>query len=75
MKRDEYDEAINLLAQFARQNLPDGCTLILSFSRGEASMQVTGPDGDDIEGNEPQAGFAHAVEVAREHCEEHGEEQ
>lgn len=71
MRLDQYDEAINLLAQFAGQNLPDGYTVILSFSRGEASMQVEGPDGDDIEGDDPPQGFIHAVEVACEHYEEH----
>ncbi len=74
MRLDQYDEAINLLARFAGQNLPDGYTVILSFRRSEASMQVEGPDGDDIEGDDPPQGFTHAVEVACEHAQEEGQQ-
>ena len=74
MKLDQYDEAINLLARYAEQNLPDGYTVILSFRRSEASMQVEGPDGDDIEGDDPSRGFANACEVACEHAQEEGQQ-
>ena len=75
MRLDQYDEAINLLARFAGQNLPDGYTVILSFRLGEASMQVEGPDGDDIEGDYSPQGFVEACEVAREDYEEHLNEE
>ena len=71
MKLDQYDEAINLLARFAEQSLPDGYTVILTFGKCEASMQLEGPDGDDIEGDDPPRGFVEACELAREDYEEH----
>ena len=76
MALDQYDEAINLLARYAKQNLPDGYTLILSFSRREASLQVEGPDGDDIEGGGAccspcHRGFVDACDVACEDRKEH----
>ena len=74
MKLDQYDEAINLLARFAEQNLPDGYTIILTFSKREASMQLEGPD-DDIEGDYSPQGFVEACEVAREDWEEHLNEE
>ena len=70
MKLDHYDEAINLLARFAQQELPDGYTVILAFSKSESSMQLEGPD-DDIEGDDPPRGFVEACELAREDYEEH----
>jgi hypothetical protein len=70
VKLDQYDEAINLLARFAERNLPDGYTLILTFSKSESSMQLEGPD-DDIEGDDPPRGFVDACELACEDYEEH----
>ena len=70
MKLDQYDEAINLLARFAEQNLPDGYTVILAFSKIEASMQLEGPD-DDIEGDDLPRGFVEVCELACEDYEEH----
>ena len=69
VKLDHYDEAINLLARFAQQELPDGYTVILAFSQSESSMQLEGPD--DIEGDDPPRGFAAACDLAREDYEEH----
>lgn len=70
MKLDQYDEAINLLARYAEETLPDGYTIILTFSKREASMQLEGPD-DDIAGDYSPRGFAEACEVACEDYEEH----
>ena len=75
MKLDRYDEAINLLARYAEQNLPDGYTVILTFSKREASMQLEKPDGDDIGGDYSPRGFVEACEVAREDWEEHVNEE
>lgn len=74
MKLDQYDEAINLLARFAGQNLPDGYTIILTFSKREASMQLEGLD-DDIDGDYSPRGFVEACEVANEDWEEHLNEE
>jgi len=70
VRLDPYDEAINLLARYAKQNLPDGYTIILTCSKREASMQLEGPDGDDIEGNDPPRGLPDACELACEHVQE-----
>ncbi|MGL4831661.1 MAG: hypothetical protein ACRCWS_03640 [Propionibacteriaceae bacterium] len=74
MKLDRYDEAINLLARYAKQNMPDGYTVILTFSKREVSMQLEGPDGDDIGGDDPPRWFADACEMACEHAQEEGQQ-
>lgn len=66
VKIDEYDEAINLLARFAAANLPNGHTLHLTFSKTEASMRVEGPDGDEIEVDDPPCGFVDHCDMAIE---------
>ena len=49
-------------------------TVILTFSKREVSMQLEGPDGDDIGGDDPPRWFADACEMACEHAQEEGQQ-
>jgi len=67
VRLDQYDEAINLLAEYASQNLPDGYTITLSFRQGESWIDIIGFNGEDIEAEYSARGFVEACEVACEH--------
>ena len=67
MRLDQYDEAINLLARYAEENLPDGYTIILSFRQTEAWMDIMQFNGEKIDGDYSARGFVEACEVACEH--------
>ena len=60
MSLDEYDKAINLLAKYASENLPDGYTISLSFRQSESWMDIIGFDGKDIESEYSARGFVEA---------------
>ena len=67
MSLNEYDKAINLLAEYAKENLPDGYTIILSFRQTEAWMEIMEFNGENIDGDYSPRGFVEACEVASEH--------
>ena len=53
MTRSDIDksliDAVNLLQDFADNNLPAGYQIVLSFGKEDADLQIFTPTGDELE--------------------------
>lgn len=47
--RQRLTSAVNDLAQFVMENLPEGWTIQLDLTSEEAGLSLFNPDGDEIE--------------------------
>lgn len=59
-------DAINLLAEYAEKNLPDGYTIVLQFCSDECALELVDEFGEVIDYSGEGGAFADACVEARE---------
>lgn len=51
-------DAVNLICEFVEENLPEGWSLSLAMNSEESYLELTNPNGDDVD--IPSAEYGHS---------------